>query len=150
MSSADRATTPTRMPRIREARGRDGVISLDLDRELVDLPRGMARALVDSHDALAAGAAREAEDLAGLGVEPGSFEVDALVSLDRQVALVRLLELRGGDAHEAAVDIHECRHGPSPVAAGAVRESPVLGQDSRPGRPRCHRSDDRCPVRAGT
>src|SRR5689334_22601262 len=88
---------------------------LNLDRELVDLGRGMAGALVDAHDALAAGAGRQAEDLAGLRVEPRALEVDTLVALDREITLVGFLQLRGGNADEAAVDIHECRHGDPPV-----------------------------------
>ena len=40
-------------------------------------------------------------------VEPGSLEVDALVLLDREVALVGFLELLARDADEARVDIHE-------------------------------------------
>ena len=45
-------------------------------------------------------------------VEPRTLEVDALVRLDREVALVGLLQLLGGDAEEARVDVHEGRHNP--------------------------------------
>src|SRR5262245_32905353 len=108
------ATRPTTMPRNRVARGRDGVMSGHLDRELVDLRGRMARALVDAHDALAARAGRQAEDLAGLGVEPRPLEVDALVALDREIPLVGFLELGGRDADETAVNVHELRHGIPP------------------------------------
>src|SRR5262245_21544100 len=117
------ATAPTMALRSRDGRGRAGVMSGHLDGELVDLRRGVTCALVDSHDALAAWARRETEDLAGLRVEPGPLEVNALVALDRQIALVGFLELCGRDADEAAVNIHERRHGipPSLLAAWTAR-----------------------------
>ena len=68
-------------------------VSSDLDRELVDLRGRVAGPLVDPHDRLARRPGREAEDLARLRVEPRPLEMDALVLLDREVALVRLLEL---------------------------------------------------------
>jgi hypothetical protein len=77
-------------------------MSDDLDGELVDLRSRMSRALVDSHHALAAWTRRQAEDLAGLGIQPRSLEMDAFVTLDCQVALVRFLELRRGDTDEPA------------------------------------------------
>lgn len=83
---------------------------LDLHRELVNLTCRMARPLVDPHDGLAARAARQAEHLAGFRIEPGAFEVDALVGFDRQIATMRLLELRGRDPMEAAVNVHEAWH----------------------------------------
>src|SRR5512140_835858 len=78
---------------------------LDLDGELVDLRRGMARALVDAKHRVPRRPGCEAEHLAQLRVEPGALEVDALVALDREIALVGLLELLGCDADEPAVHV---------------------------------------------
>src|SRR4051794_27067874 len=57
----------------------------NLDRDLVHLGRGMAGALVDAHHRFLRGAGREAEDLAGDGVEPRPLVVHAFVALDREV-----------------------------------------------------------------
>ena len=70
----------------------------------------MTGALVDAHDGFLRRTGRQAEDLAGLRIEPGVLEVDALVVLDGQVALVRFAELLRGHAEEAIVDIHELGH----------------------------------------
>ena len=67
--------------------------SRDLDRDLVHLRRRMAGVLVDAHDRLLRRTGREAEDLAGLRVEPGVLVVDALLGLDVEVALVGLGQL---------------------------------------------------------
>ena len=48
---------------------------LDDDRDLVDLGRGVPRTLVDAHDRLLGRAGRQAEDLAGLRVEPRLLEI---------------------------------------------------------------------------
>jgi hypothetical protein len=65
-------------------------MSGNLDGEFVDLGGRMAGSVVDAHHGLLGRAARQAEHLPRLWIEPGALEVDALVLLDRQVALVRL------------------------------------------------------------
>src|SRR5664280_3006818 len=66
-------------------------ISVHLNRDFVDLGGRMARPLMDAHDGFARRPAGKAEDLARVGIEPGAFEMHALFTLDRQVALVGLL-----------------------------------------------------------
>src|SRR5664280_2761517 len=73
------------------ARVRVVFISVHLDRDFVDLGGRMARPLMDAHDGFARRPAGKAEDLARVGIEPGAFEMHALFTLDRQVALVGLL-----------------------------------------------------------
>src|SRR6266542_4663001 len=70
----------------------------------------MAGALVNAHHGFSSRSTGEAEDLAHLRIEPGPGEMHAFVGLDRQVALVRLLELLSRHPDEAVVNIHECRH----------------------------------------
>jgi hypothetical protein len=70
----------------------------------------VAGALVDAHDRLLARPGRQAEHLAGLGVQPGALEVHALLALDGEVRLVCFLQLLGGDPDEAGVHVHECGH----------------------------------------
>lgn len=112
----------------------------------------MPGALVDPHHGFLGRPCREAEDLARLGVEPRTLEVDALVLLDREVAVVRLAKLLAGDADEPAVHVHELGHTryldrgrtsagrgqtvaapPAPVIGrstdGPARRRPTLGHD---------------------
>src|SRR6266540_3789880 len=70
----------------------------------------MAGALVNAHHGLPGRPGRQAEDLAHLRIEPGPGEMDALVGLDREVALVRFPELLSRHPDEATVNIHERRH----------------------------------------
>src|SRR6478752_1272897 len=107
----------------------------------------MTGPLVDPHDRFLARPGREAEDLAGLRIEPRPLVVDALLALELQVALVRLEQLLPGDPDEPVVDVHECRHGANlrhwppidrssiPGATIARRGRPVIGRtpDERPG-----------------
>src|SRR3954468_13564518 len=122
---------------------------LDLDRELVDLGGGVSRALVDLHHGLLRGARREAEHLAGVGVEPGTLEVHVLVALDCQVAIVRLAKLLGGDAEEPVVDVHVLVHAlppwrtPSDRRRGPSRWPPAMRQSSVQ-RPMSSRVRGRC------
>ena len=88
----------------------------------------MARLLVHAHDGLLGRAGREAEDLAGLGIEPGVLVVDAFLALVVEVALVGFGELLRAHAEEPVVDIHELRH---------RGRSPSVGPDAR--RPSCAR-----------
>src|SRR3974390_2202615 len=82
------------------ARARIDVTS-HLHRQRVDLVRRVAGALVDAKHRVARRPGREAEDLARDGVEPRPLEVHALVTLDREVAFVGLLELLRRHADEA-------------------------------------------------
>ena len=61
----------------------------------------------------------QAEHLARLGVEPRALEVHALLGLDREVALVRLLQLLGRHADEPRMDVHELGHRWSSVLSGS-------------------------------
>src|SRR3954447_1462169 len=99
-----------RRVRRRGAPGFGGAGSSELDRKLVDLVRRMAGALVDAHHRLARRPGGEAEHLPRLGIEPRPLEMDALVPLDLEVALVCFLELVGGHPEEAGMHIHERRH----------------------------------------
>src|SRR6266516_464265 len=83
---------------------------LDLDRQLVDLRRGMTGLVVHPEYGLFRRTGRQAERLSRLRVEPGPFEVHALGSLDREIARVRLAELLLGHAGKPAVNVHELRH----------------------------------------
>jgi len=108
----------------------------------------MARPLVDTYDGFARRPAGKAEHLAPLGIEPRTLEMHALVRLDRQVALVGLLQLLGGDAEEARVDIQwdAClglsrrpvmSGGTAPVGARVVLcgfEGWLAGEDASPVR----------------
>ena len=53
----------------------------------------MAGSFMDANDRFLGWTAGNAEDLARVGIEPGSLEMDAFVLLDRQVPLVGLAEL---------------------------------------------------------
>src|SRR5262245_32968418 len=106
----------------------------DLDCELVDLLGRMASAPMDAHDRGTRWARGEAEDLAAHRVEPGMLEVDALVGLDREVALVRLPQLMTRHPDEAGVDVHEPGHS---NPRRAFRSKFVGGRRAR------HRVDDR-------
>src|SRR5512142_2578987 len=118
-ATATRKSAPTRRA---DARARERcpiVITSHLDRELVDLGRRMTGPLVDAHDGLPARPGGQAEDLPRLGVEPRALEMDAFVALDREVALVRFLELLGRHPDEPVVDVHELRHLVPPASTRA-------------------------------
>src|SRR3990172_8190073 len=106
----------------------------------------MAGPLVDPHDRFLRWARGQAEDLAGLRIQPRPLEVDAFLGLDLEVAAMGLLELHRGDAHETGVDIHELRHlvplfsfGPSEpgstVAAGTGRRIGHAADEAPDSRP---------------
>jgi len=99
----------------------------------------MARPFVDAHDGLAARAGREAEALAGHRVEPCPLEMDAVLGLDRGVALVGLPELLGRHTDETVVDIHELRH----VSLLSNCDRSIAWRHGRRRITICHRSNDR-------
>src|SRR6476619_954686 len=107
-----------------------------LHRQFVDLAGRVTGSLVDPQHGLARWAGREAEHLAGLGIEPCVREMDALLCLDREIAAVRLVELFGRDAEEPGVHVHVCRHGTlqlcRPVRTGpmATGSKPAAGTSS--------------------
>src|SRR5664280_2688366 len=115
-----RAATGLLEPRNRRAEPRTRVVSISvhLNRDFVDLSSRMARPLMDPHDRFTRWPAREAERLARGGVQPGALEMHALVRLDREVALVGLLELLRRHAHKPRVNVHEVRHA-SPLCSSA-------------------------------
>ena len=69
--------------------------------------------------------------LPDLGVQPRALEVDALLLLDREVAVVRLAQLLAGDADEPAVDVHElapCARGLLTDCAASAARAPILAR----------------------
>lgn len=78
---------------------------------------------MDAHHGLARRPGGETEDLARYRVQPRAFEVNALLLLDREVALVGLAQLLRRDSDEPAMDIHKRRHVTS-----------LTGADDRPRR----------------
>src|SRR5215212_11174718 len=109
----------------------------DLHRELVDLGRRVTGPLVDPHHRIPRRTAGKAEDLARLRIEPGPLVDDALVVLDREIAVVRVAQLLGGHAEEPVVDIHELGHRIPPWCRGDPRLARTLAGDGVPviGRP---------------
>src|SRR5215213_3523449 len=107
----------------------------------------MPCALVNAQDCLLGGTGRKAEDLARLGIEPRALEVDALVPLNREVAVVRLPELVSGHAEEPCVDVHELAHRPSPLVIATPWDRRPCGHDRRPESRRSSGDRPICPPR---
>lgn len=79
--------------------------------------------------------------LPGLGVEPRSLEMHALVLLDCEVTLMRLGELWCGDPEEPRMNVHKL-HDANSCGALPLPATPRLAADSPAG----HRSTNRCPA----
>jgi hypothetical protein len=82
----------------------------------------MTGPLVNSHHGFLRWATGEAKDLPRVWIEPGPLEMDILVTLDVEVALVGLCELLLGDPEEAGMDIHEFRHALPPMFGPALAD----------------------------
>src|SRR5262249_50787324 len=74
------------------------------------------RFAVDGDRGFSAGGLDQAEDLAGLLVEPVAHILDAMLFLDLQVGLMRLGDSLGRQPVDMVVNIHEQRHMDAPVA----------------------------------
>ena len=103
----------------------------------------MAGTLVDPQDRFPRRPDGEAEDLAGVRVEPGALEMHAFVGFDREVGLVGIPQLDRGDPEEPRVHVHECRHRSSWSSAGTDTSWPVSDVHCSDRTAAGHRSNDR-------
>jgi hypothetical protein len=103
----------------------------DLDRQLVDLGRRMPSPFVHPQHGVLGRTRRQAEDTPGLRIQPGTLEMNPLVSLNSEILLMRRPKLLLGHTEESTMDVHKLWHLSTPNL-GAERNNTSMTATADP------------------
>jgi hypothetical protein len=89
--------------------------ALHNERDGMDFIGWMTRPLVDALYGVRGWSLREAVDHAGFGICPRILEVHMLVSLDRQIGIMRSVQLLRGYTDHVVMHVHKGCHDSTPL-----------------------------------